>query len=69
MGFVMLFGGWRVDRTNMGTIFISELVPHTLFRTTILAVNDPMLLNSGKNALTQQSTGTVERFLSLDDGH
>ena len=28
MGFVMLFGGWRVDRTNMGTIFISELVPH-----------------------------------------
>ena len=41
----------------------------TLLRTTILAVNDPMLLNSGKNALTQQSTGTVERFLSLYDGH
>ena len=68
MGFVMLFGGWRVDRTNMGTIFISELVPHYPPQK-ILAINDPMLLNSGKNALTQQSTGTVERFLSLYDGH
>ena len=41
---------------------------HTLLRTTIWAVNDPMLLNSGKNALTQQSTSMGERFLLLDDG-
>ena len=57
---------WGVVRTNMGTCFVLELV---LLRTTILAVNDPMLLNSGKNALTQQSTGIVERFLLVDDDH
>jgi hypothetical protein len=41
----------------------------TLLRATILAVNDTMLLISGKMALTQQSTTIVERFLSVDDGH
>ena len=41
----------------------------TLLGTTILAVNDPMLLNSGKNVLTQQSTGIAERFLLVGDGH
>ena len=62
---------WGVDRTTMGTCFVLELVPHihTLSRTTILAVNDPMLLNNGKIALTQQSTSMVERFLLVDDGH
>ena len=40
---------------------------HTLLRTTILAVNDTMLLISGKMALTQQSTTIAERFLLLDD--
>ena len=33
-----------------------------------LAVNEPMLPNSGKNALTQQSTGIGERFLPVADG-
>ena len=28
-----------------------------------------MLLNSGKNALTQQSNGIAKRFLLVDDGH
>ena len=53
---------WGVVRTNMGTCFVLELVHHihTLLRTTILAVNDPMLLNNGKIALTQQSTSMVE---------
>ena len=51
---------WGVVRTNMGTCFVLELVRHTLLRTTILAVNDPMLLNNGKIALTQQSTSMVE---------
>ena len=41
----------------------------TLLRTNILAPNDPMLLNSGKNVLTQQSTGIAERFLLVGDGH
>ena len=42
----------------------------TLRRTTILAVYDPMLLNWGKKALTQQSTDIDigERFLALYDG-
>ena len=33
-----------------------------------MAVNDTMLLISGRMALTQQSTIIVERFLSVDDG-
>ena len=36
--------------------------------TTILAVNDPMLLISGKMALTQQSTGIGDWFLAVEDG-
>ena len=63
---------WRVDWTNVGTIFVSELVPHilshTLRRTTILAVNDTMLLISGKITLTQQSTGIGDWFLAVEDG-
>ena len=62
MGFVMLLGcgGW-VEPT--WEHFLSEswyLTYHTLLRTTILAVNDSMLLNNGKIALTQQSTSMVE---------
>ena len=41
---------------------------HTILRTTILAVYDPMLLNRGKKALTQQSTSIEERFLEVDAG-
>ena len=41
---------------------------HSFFRTSILAVNEPMMPNSGKNASTQQSTGIGERFLLVDDG-
>ena len=41
---------------------------HTLRWTTILAVNDPMLLISGKMALTQQSTGIGDWFLAVEDG-
>ena len=69
MGFVMLVGcgGWIGPM--WGQFLSLNWYLTTLLRTTILAVNDPMLLNSGKNALTQQSTGTVERFLSLYDGH
>ena len=41
---------------------------HTILRTTILAVNDPMLLNSGKKSSTQQSTSIGDRFLPVEDG-
>jgi len=41
---------------------------HTLLRTTISAVYDPMLLNWGKKALTQQSTDIGERFLAVNYG-
>ena len=52
-----------------GIVFLTEMVTsHTILKTTILAVNDPMLLNRGKKALTQQSTNIGERFLAVDDG-
>ena len=41
---------------------------HTLSRTTILAVNDLMLINNGNIALTQQSTSIGDRFLPVEDG-
>ena len=41
---------------------------HTILRTTILAVYDPMLLSRGEKALTQQSTSIEERFLEVDAG-
>ena len=41
---------------------------HTILRTTIWAVNDPMLPNSGKKLLTQQSTSIGNRFLPVKDG-
>ena len=41
---------------------------HTILRTTILPVYDPMLLNRGEKALTQQSTSIEERFLEVDGG-
>jgi len=40
---------------------------HTLLRTTISAVNDTMLLISGKMALTQQSSGIGDWFLAVED--
>ena len=52
-----------------GIVFLTEMVTsHTILRTTILAVYDPMLLNRGEKALTQQSTSIEERFLEVDDG-
>ena len=41
---------------------------HTILRTTIWAVNDPMLPNSGQQSLTQQSTSIGDRFLPVKDG-
>jgi hypothetical protein len=32
-----------------------------------MALNDLILINSGENTLTQQSTGMEERFLPVDD--
>ena len=50
-------------------VFLTEMVTsHTILKTTILALNDTMLLISGKIALTQQSTNIGERFLSMEDG-
>ena len=50
-----------------GIVFLTEMVTsHTILRTTILAVHDPMLLNTGKTSLTQQSTSIEERFLAVD---
>jgi len=52
-----------------GIVFLTEMVTsHTILKTTILAVNDAMLLISGKKTLTQQSTNIGERFLSMEDG-
>jgi hypothetical protein len=52
-----------------GIVFLTEMVTsHTILKTTILALNDTMLLISGKIALTQQSTNIGERFLSMEDG-
>ena len=42
---------------------------HTILRTTKMALNDLILINSGENALTQQSTGMGERVLTVDDCH
>ena len=42
---------------------------HTILRTTIMALNDLIPINSGENTLTQQSTGMGERFLPVDDRH
>jgi len=52
------YGGWLGPMGNMFCVRVGT--SHTLLRTTILAVNDPMLLNNGKIALTQQSTSMVE---------
>ena len=50
-----------------GIVFLTEMVTsHTILRTTILAVYDPMLPNIGKKLLTQQSTCIEERFLAVD---
>ena len=52
-----------------GIVFLTEMVTsHTILRTTILAVHDPILHNSGKKSLTQQSTSIEERFLEVDGG-
>jgi len=51
-----------VDRTKWGTFLSWSWYQHTLIRTTVLPVNDPILLNGGKKGLTQQSTGIGERF-------
>ena len=60
-----LEGGYE----HHGIVFlIGNGTSHTLLRTTILAVNDPMLLNRGKKSLTQQSTNIGERFLAVYDG-
>ena len=57
-----LEGGYE----HHGIVFlIGNGTSHTLLRTTILAVNDPMLLNRGKKSLTQQSTNIGERFLAV----
>ena len=50
-----------------GIVFLTEMVTsHTILRTTILAVYDPILHNSGKKSLKQQSTSIEERFLAVD---
>ena len=54
--------GWGWIGPN-GEHFLSwSWYQHTLIRTTVLPVNDPILLNGGKKGLTQQSTGIGERF-------
>jgi hypothetical protein len=51
-----------------GNIFCPRVgTSHTLLRTTKLAMNDTIMVSSGKIALTQQSTSMVERFLLVDD--
>ena len=58
-------GGWNQHGNNF---YLRVGTSHTLSRTTILAVNDPMLLNSGKKSSTQQSTSIGDRFLPVEDG-
>ena len=71
LGFVMLFGkgGWKWATWNR---FVSQKwYLDTLLRTNNnIGSVDPILHNSGKNTLTQQSTDNGERFLAVydDDG-
>jgi len=55
----------RVKMSDMESFFLTEVVPRYPPQNNNIGSVDPILHNSGKNTLTQQSTDNGERFLAV----
>ena len=55
----------RVKMSNVESFFLTEVVPRYPPQNNNIGSVDPILHNSGKNTLTQQSTDNGERFLAV----
>ena len=51
--------------SDMESFFLTEVVPRYPPQNNNIGSVDPILHNSGKNTLTQQSTDNGERFLAV----